>query len=277
MRLPKTSVEYPSEIEELWIGKGDYVIGGARSPPFLDLDNARRRRPVIFGEVFDTLEDYPDSAASMFSGRQTDPEEWAVMWKELGADGICLRLTDESTVELVKKVTSRTRLPVMVSGDSGLLREAATEVDDSILIIGCRDREQSLELSECSEEHIIVAKCDGTSPQDLCRDMSARGAKKIIVDLGKGLMSPVLKDLRNRMESYRLDGLNGVTGSNHIIICDVTPSWDAHGDDVTARVASMHEASVALAVMMSGADIVVVKGPGAADMARVFGEELADL
>lgn len=277
MRLPKTSVTYPSEIEELWIGKGDYVVGGARSPPFLDLDNARRRRPVIFGEVFDTLEGYPDSAASMFSGRQTDPEEWAVMWKELGADGICLRLTDESTVELVRNVTSRTRLPVMVSGDSKLLREAASEIKDSVLIIGCADREQSLEISDCSGEHIIVAKCDGTSPQELCKEMSARGAKKIIVDLGKGLMSPVLSDLRNRIESYRLDGLNGVADSNHIIICDVTPSWDAHGDDVTARRASMHEATVALAVMLSGADIIVMKGPGAADMARVFGEELADL
>ena len=277
MRIPKTSISYPSEIEELWIGKGDYVVGGARSPPFLDLDNAKHRRPIIFGEVFDTLEGYPDSAASMFSGRQTDPEEWAVMWKELGADGVCLRLTDEDSVGLVRNVTSRTRLPVMVSGDSKMLKEAATEITDSALIIGCRDRDQSLDVSDCSGEHIIVAKCDGTSPQELCREMSARGAKRIIVDLGKGLMSPVLKDLRNRIESYRLDGLNGVADSNHNIICDVTPSWDAHGEDVTARRASMHEASVALAVMMSGADVVVVKGPGAADMARVFGEELADL
>jgi CO dehydrogenase/acetyl-CoA synthase delta subunit len=277
MRLPKTSVSYPSEIEELVIGKGDYAIGGARSPPFLDLDSAKHRRPVIFGEVFDTLDGYPESAASMFSGRQTDPEEWAVMWKELGADGVCLRLTDEDSVDLVRRIASRTRLPVMVFGDSKMLQEAASGVDDSILIIGCTDREQSLELSGKCGDHIVVAKCDGTSPQELCREMSARGARKIIVDLGMGLMSPVLKDLRRRMESYRLDGLNGIADSNHIIICDVTPSWDDHGPEVTARRASMHEATVALAVMMSGADIVVMKGPGAADMARVFGEELADL
>ena len=88
MRLPKTSRTYAAEIEELIVGRGDYVIGGARSPAFLDLDNARHRRPVIYGEVLDTLEGYPESAASMFSGRQTDPEEWAVMWKELGADGV---------------------------------------------------------------------------------------------------------------------------------------------------------------------------------------------
>ena len=29
--------------------------------------------------------------------------------------------------------------------------------------------------------------------------------------------------------------------------------------------------------MMAGTDILIVRGPGAADMARVYGEELADL
>jgi CO dehydrogenase/acetyl-CoA synthase gamma subunit (corrinoid Fe-S protein) len=177
----------------------------------------------------------------------------------------------------VERIASRTRLPIMVEGRTAMLREAADSVKDSVMIIGCRDRAQSLEMSGCAGDHILVAKCDGTSPQELCSEMCARGAKGIVVDLGKGLMSPVLKDLRRRMESYRLDGLNGEPDCNHIIICDVTPSWDAHGEDVTARRASMHEATVALAVMMSGADMIVVKGPGAADMARVFGEELADL
>jgi CO dehydrogenase/acetyl-CoA synthase delta subunit len=277
MRLPKTSRTYAAEIEELIVGRGDYVIGGARSPAFLDLDNARHRRPVIYGEVLDTLEGYPESAASMFSGRQTDPEEWAVMWKELGADGVCLRLGNNGTPEMVKRIVDRTRLPVMICGDSKLLREAATLVDDSVMIIGCRDREQSLELADCPNRHIIVAKCDGTSPQELCKEMASKGAERIMVDLGKGIMGPVLKGLRERISSYRLRGLSGQEDSNHTIVCDVTSSWDAHGEDVTARMASMHEATVALAVMMSGADMVVMKGPGAADMARVYGEELADL
>jgi len=277
MRLPKTSRSYAAEIEELRVGKGDYIIGGARSPAFLDLDNARHRRPVIYGEVFDSLEDYPESAASMFSGRQTDPEEWAVMWKELGADGVCLRLSSEGSPELVKRIADRTRLPVMIHGDSEVLRKAASLVDDSILIIYCKDRDQSLELADCPNGHIIVAKCDGTAPQKLCREMTSRGAERIMVDLGMGLMGPVLKGLMDRISSYRLDGLNGLEDSGHTIICDVTPSWDAHGEDVTARMASMHEATVALAVMMSGADLVVMKGPGAADMVRVYGEELADL
>ncbi|MBO4358096.1 MAG: hypothetical protein J5813_08065 [Candidatus Methanomethylophilaceae archaeon] len=277
MRLPKTSRSYPSSMEEILVGKGDYVIGGARSPAFLDLDNARNRRPVIFGEAFDSLEGYHESAASMFSGRQTDIEEWAVMWKELGADGICLRLSGDDSPALVKRIATRTRIPVMVSADTDVLIDTAKTVDDSILVLNCKDAEQSLEVSEFSNNHVVVAKCYDQDSKHICDEMSARGSKNIMVDLGPGRMDDSLKDLRSRIEQYRLNGLNGDVGSQHTILCDVTPSWDAHDSNVSARRASMHEATVALALMMSGADALIVKGPGAADMARVYGEELADL
>ena len=44
-----------------------------------------------------------------------------------------------------------------------------------------------------------------------------------------------------------------------------------------AREASMWEAEAAVSAMLSGTDIIIMRGPGAADMARVYGEELADL
>ncbi len=277
MRLPKTSRSYPAETEEIVVGRGDYVIGGARSPAFLDLDGARHRRPVIFGEVFETLEGYHESAASMFSGRQNDIEEWAVMWKELGADGVCLRLNAGGSADLVKRIADRIRLPIMVSAGTDVLMETAKTVTDSVLILKCSDREQSLALSDPSIDHVIVARCDGEEdPKELCKAMREKGAKRIAVDLGDGTMDS-LKMLRSRISGYRLDGLNGIEDSQHTILCDVSPSWDQCSDDVTARRASMHEATIALAAMMSGADILVMKGPGAADMARTYGEELADL
>ena len=51
--------------------------------------------------------------------------------------------------------------------------------------------------------------------------------------------------------------------------------WDDGFAD--ERGASMMEGEAALAAMLSGADLLIVRGPGAADMARVYGEELADL
>jgi CO dehydrogenase/acetyl-CoA synthase gamma subunit (corrinoid Fe-S protein) len=277
MRLPRTSRRYDAEIEELTVGKGDYRIGGARSPAFLDLDDARHRRPVIFGEAFDDLEGYHCSAASMFSGRQNDLDEWAVMWKELGADGVCLRLTGKDSPETVRRIAERTRLPIMVSAETDELIKIAESVDDTVLIIKCESEQQSLEVSKHSNNHVVVARCESMDPKELCRAMNENGAKNITVDLGDGKLDKSLKSLRERMEAYRMEGLNGVEDAQHTLICDVTGTWDMHGDDVSARRASMFEASVALAAMMSGADIVVVRGPGAADMARVYGEELADL
>ena len=69
MRIPKTSRRPFEPLEELYLGRGDYVAGGARSLPFLDLDGARRRRPLVFGIVTDDLDSCPALAAEMFSGR----------------------------------------------------------------------------------------------------------------------------------------------------------------------------------------------------------------
>jgi len=275
MRLPKTSRSYAAETEELFVGRGDYVIGGSRSPAFLDLDNCRHRRPVVYGEVYDTLEGYPESAAGMFSGRQNDPEEWAVMWKELGADGVCLRLSEDS-VPLAKNIVSRTGIPLMVFGETETLKKIASDITGTVIILGSEDEEQSLELSKYSNNHIVMATASDDAAS-LCRRMTENGAKNVIVNLGDAVMDPSLKSLRARMEEYRMNGLNGVPDSRHTIACRVSGTWDSHDEDVSARRASMMEATTALSVMLSGADVLIVKGPGAADMARVYGEELADL
>lgn len=46
---------------------------------------------MVLGEVQGIPSECEELVASMFSGRADDPCEWAVMWKEIGADGICLR------------------------------------------------------------------------------------------------------------------------------------------------------------------------------------------
>ena len=76
-------------------------------------------------------------------------------------------------------------------------------------------------------------------------------------------------------EEIRRRALRGSEDFDAPIVFDVTPSWDAGFAD--ARVASMVEAESCLVAMLSGADVLIVRGPGAADMARVYGEELADL
>ena len=107
-----------------------------------------------------------------------------------------------------------------------------------------------MELAECGTERMVIL---------------ARGFR-----IGDGLSDDIslVEDIRSR-------ALSGDSGLDHPVMADVTGCWDRGFSD--AREASMWEAESALAAMLAGADILVVRGPGAADMARVYGEELADL
>lgn len=265
MRLPKTSRTH-TELKELRLGTGDYAAGGARSPPFLELDNARRRRPLVFGEITDDLASYPETAASMFSGRQKDPVEWAVMWKEIGADGICVRITGDDhdhATGLVSEICRRTRLPVIVDASHGCSEKVRGSVKDSILIVFSED--------VLNDGHLAAVHCmDADEASDRC------GKDDAIVSFPLKDGSGDIRHIVERIESYRNRGLEGDATCSNPVLVDVSGVWD-RSDDGDVRKISMHEAVTALAVMMAGADIVIVKGPGAADMARVYGEELADL
>lgn len=238
-------------MRELPLGKGDYVAGGAWSMPFLDLDGARRRRPLVFGEV-QLHGDVPPLIEGMFSGRCSSSEEWAVMWKEIGADGICLRIRPGDG-PLVANISGRTRMPLAVSGSAEAVREAAESVGDSSMILMSDGEEVRVEGHYSIGSDLMMME-----PTILGGNMSDA------VDSGR----------RMRMEAISSDS-PGLPA-----ICDVTSACDSDvdGDEyVRVRRTSMIEAQSALVAMLSGADIIIVRGPGAADMARVYGEELADL
>ncbi len=286
MRLPKTSCKRGHGIREIVLGMGDYVAGGADTVPFLDLDGARRRRPLIFGEVTDDLSGYPRMAAGMFSGRQEDPVEWAVMWKEIGADGICLRIgRRECAADLVRTVAERTCLPVVVfADDEGCFEDIASADIGSklILVIGDGDVRTRVIGSGCGHA-IAVCGRDSESLKTSCRALLDQGFDEIILNFCADSVWSDLGSYVSELESIRKSALEGDDTLSYPVMCDVTSSWDVLSCtsednclDVVRRV-SMQEAIGALSAMMSGADIIIVRGPGAADMARVYGEELADL
>lgn len=291
MRLPKTSRPAGTAMSEVVLGKGDYVAGGAHSLPFLDLDSARRRRPLVFGEVLCNLSEVSELAAGMFSGRHTDPEEWSVMWREIGADGVCLRLgptahDQDASVSLVRKVEERSRLPVYVCGcgdntvDVPLMERIASDINDSVLILGSSGPVMSMALAQSCGIHAVIARAkDGEALADL-EGMMCQHTSRIIAQLDQKALGDGIETSMAEAEDIRARGISGGPGAP--LLCDVTGAWESvteqGGDEyASVRRVSLTEATAALAMMLSGADIVVVRGPGAADMARVYGEELADL
>lgn len=249
------------QLREVPLGKGDYVVGGACTRPFLDQDGARHRRPMIFGEVLGISSECDELVASMFSGRTSDPCEWAVMWKEIGADGICLRtdgLDAAEASELSRSVSNRTKLPIAVSGDQEMLDAVADAVSDSVMILMGHPGNP--------KEHVVArpvcAKNDAFPSSD--------GRMMLLITGMFPDAAPLIL-----MRSLREAALEGDESCDSPILYDATPVWEMGFDD--ARSASMIEGEAALTAMLSGADAIIVRGPGAADMARVYGEELADL
>ncbi len=272
MRLPKTSEPSGTVLREIRLGRGDFAAGGACSVPFLDLDGARRRRPLVFGEVplsGDTLHGLGDQ---LFSGRQDDPEEWSVMWREIGADGIYVRVPPgyDGDPTVIDRICTRTNLPVAVDGDPDLVAAVADRIRDSVLILVPRG---DMDGRPCGD-HVVATVCSSRddairSCTGACRDMAVL---MTIDDVAGGT---------SEISGYRRAGLASEPGSGHPVMVDTTPVWDrvlSMGCTVDpVRTLSMWEGTAALTAMMAGADILVMRGPGAADMARVYGEELADL
>ena len=270
MQIPRTSHGRGAQLEEVFLGTGDYVAGGSWSVPFLALDGARRRRPLIFGEVSDEPDRYGGLLKEMFSGRQEDPEEWAVMWKEIGADGVWIDMHGDDA-SLVERIAVRTRLPVAVKGSASLLSKL-TMIHGTVMIFICRDGSYSGPVGD----HVLSVQgcCAETLEIESERTESA-GRRQIVLDLGGFDVSDGLERSMKRAEKVRERALSGNAALRHPAMADTSCCWKKGFED--AREASMWEAEAALAAMLSGADMILMRGPGAADMARVYGEELADL
>ena len=302
--IPQVADKYNGSVTDVTLGKGDYVTGGAKGMPFLSFENPSKKRPMIAGEVFDTLKDYPQMAADMFDGRQKDPVEWATMWKELGADMICIRFagldpekgdtTPEKATEIVRKISDSTKLPVMVCGcnipeyDVPAFTMISEQIKDTRLLLNKVDEDEYKKMSTMAiaGNHCIVgfSNLDVNLAKQMNILLSDFGVKRenVIMD---PLMAPLGMGLEYSYsvnERIRISGLMGDKMLQAPMICDCTAAWDVT-DAVSTEDPSLGdakfratwwEAMTAMSAMISGADILVMRGPGAADMIMVYSKEL---
>ncbi|MDR2866937.1 MAG: acetyl-CoA decarbonylase/synthase complex subunit delta [Methanomassiliicoccaceae archaeon] len=303
-KIPSVSERYSGKIGEAVLGRGDHIAGGADGMPFLSFENTSKRRVMIAGEVFDDLTDYPELAASMFDGRQKDPTEWALMWRSLGADMICVRLkgtdpdkgkrTPDDAGRLIKKIADATQLPVIVYGcgtpdvDNETMKAVSDSVRGTKLIFGKADEDDYKTISSAAMagKHGLIAFSN--LDVNLAKQMNI-----ILTDFGVDrsdiLMDPLMAPLGMGLdysysvnERIRLAALSNDKMLQIPMICDATGAWDV-GDavndedeclgDVRSRV-TWWETMTAMAAMVSGADIVIMRNPNAADMIMGYADEL---
>jgi acetyl-CoA decarbonylase/synthase complex subunit delta len=152
--IPKTP--YSGKIRDIKLGKGDkaVTVGGETAYPFYLFEGEMPNLPKIAMEVFDSPpEDWPEAALEPFAGVTDDPVAWAKKCiDDYGAEMICLQLvsTDpnrldrgaDEAAEVVKKVADAIDVPLIVWGtanhdkDTEVLRKVAEVCQGKNLIIG---------------------------------------------------------------------------------------------------------------------------------------------
>jgi acetyl-CoA decarbonylase/synthase complex subunit delta len=147
---------YTGKIREITLGKGKkaVTVGGESCYPFYQFEGAMPHPPKIAMEVWDMApEDWAEAAAAPFKDVLSDPAAWAKKCvAEYGADLIVLQLKSidpngknasaADAVKSVKKVRAAVDVPLVVWGcanvekDEAVLKKIAEECQGDNLILG---------------------------------------------------------------------------------------------------------------------------------------------
>ena len=265
-------------------------VGGESGMPFLSYEGLGYKQ-LVAGEVLDSIVDIGTLAIADFGNSVNDPSTWAKEWVErYNAEMIVLKListnpdgqntSPEDAARTVLKVLSAVSVPLIVYGcgneekDAKTLEAISNACSKDRLALGHAEENayKSVSAAAMANHHAVVAFSN--LDINLAKQMNI-----LLADFGVRsddiLMDPLMASLGMGLEySYsvneriRMAALMGDKMLQSPIICDATPSLEAREvmDDVpeygdkTER-ATWWETTTALAALMSGADIVIVRSP----------------
>jgi acetyl-CoA decarbonylase/synthase complex subunit delta len=309
LEIPKT--KYTGKIREITLGKGDKAItvGGETSYPFYLFEGEMPHLPKIAMEVWDCpSEEWPEAALEPFAGVTDDPVAWAKKCiTDYGAEMIALQListdpngldrgADEAT-EVVKKVADAIDVPLIVWGtanhekDTEVLRKVAEVCQGKDLIIGPLEEgdHKRIGASAIGYHHTVIA----STPIDI---NLAKQLNILLGNLGVPneliVMDPTVSGIGygieyaySVMERMRMAGLTQEDEKLQFpIICNIAKEvWKtkelhlADGElnmgDAKKRGILM-EAMSAMALLLAGGDVVIMRHPEAIKLVREMIAEL---
>ncbi|MDH7508431.1 MAG: acetyl-CoA decarbonylase/synthase complex subunit delta [Methanomassiliicoccales archaeon] len=280
------------------------VIGGETGMPFLSFEGPIANRPAIAGEVIDTLRDYPPLAKKAFGDAAEDPVQWSKVWVEkYGVDLICLKLhstnpeeenrSPAEAAETVRKVLAAVPVPLIVYGCGHEEKDAKTM--EAVSNIGAKERlllghaeesaYKSIAAASMANNHALIAfsNLDINLAKQINILLTDFGVKKenIVADPLMASLGMGLEYSYSVNERIRLAALMGDTMLQVPMVCDTTIAWKAREateendklGDVDLR-AAWWEATTALAALVSGADMLIMRSPKAVEIVRMALNEL---
>jgi len=302
--IPKTV--YTGKIKEITLGKGDkaVTVGGETAYPFYFFEGEMHHLRRIAMEVWDCPpEEWAEAALEPFAGVTDDPVAWAKKCiGDYGAEMICLQLisTDpngldrgaEEAAEVVKKVADAIDVPLIVWGtgnhdkDTEVLRRVSELCQGKNLIIGPVEEGdyKKIGASAIGYQHTVIS----STPIDI---NLAKQLNILLSNLGvpdeKIVMNPTVSGLGygieycySVMERMRMAGLTQQDEKLQFpTICNISKEvWKAKevkipteenpklGDAKKRGI--LMEAMSAMALLLAGGDVLIMRHPEAIKLVR---------
>jgi acetyl-CoA decarbonylase/synthase, CODH/ACS complex subunit delta len=265
------------------------TVGGQTTLPYLQFEAPTPNKPVIAIEIKSRKpEDWSLLLAEVWGEAMTDPAQWAKKAEGVGADLIVLELTVENSVEdavrVVKSVLGATGLPLIVWGpgqaekDNELLVPISEATKGEKLVLGiCEDKNyRTIVATAMANGHLVQARApmDVNLSKQLNILISDMGMPKdrILMDPTTGALGYGIEYGYSVMERLRLASLQGDAMTQFPML--VTPGFEAWktkeakvGEGVPEAWGDWNARSInwetltAMALVESGADIVVLRHP----------------
>jgi acetyl-CoA decarbonylase/synthase complex subunit delta len=303
-----TKETYAGAIKNITIGKGDgaLTVGGQTCYPFYQFEGEMPNKPTIAMEIWDMEpEDWPEAAKAPFKDVLNDPVAWAKKCvDEYNAQAIVLQLksTDpndkdaspEDAAQTVKKVSEAIDVPLIVWGcavpakDSEVLKKVSEVCDGHNLVLGPVEEKnhKAIGAAAMGYGHTIIS----SSPIDvnLAKQVNILlenlgvSLDKVIVDpttggLGYGLeySYSVMERLTQAAMTQGDDKLQNPMINNlgnEVWKCKEAkqPVDEAPELGDPERRAILMEAVGAVAYLMSGSSILIMRHPESIKLVKAF-------
>jgi len=309
--IPKTS--YTGRIKEVKLGGGDkaVTVGGETCYPFYLFEGEMPHPPRIAMEIWDMPpEGWAEAALEPFKGVTNDPVAWAKKCiNDYGAEMIALQLVstdpnglnrgvDEAT-EVVKKVADATPVPLIVWGtgnedkDAEVLRKVAEVCQGKALIIGpvAEGNHKKIGAAAIGYHHTVIASTpiDINLAKQLNILLGNLGVpdELIIVDPTVSCIGYGIEYCYSVMERMRMAGLTQQDDKLQFpLICNISKEvWktkEVHLADGELNMGNARkrgillEAMSAVALLLTGGDVLVMRHPEAIKLVREMIAELLE-
>ena len=274
-------------------------IGGQNTLPLLFKEGTIPNKPKIAFEISDIAPvDFDQELMAVYGKAINDPLAWAdICVNEYKAELLCLKMqgahpdsgnkSPENAAKFVSALLSRVKVPLIILGsgdgvkDNLIMPACSQAAQGERCLIGSAtaDNYKTLVASVLADGHSIIAE----SPIDiniakqlniLISDMGL-DLERIVIDPTIGALGYGLEYAYSIMERARLAALSGDKTLAAPFICFVgQEAWRTKEAKTSPEQGVIWEALTATSLIQSGADLLVMRHPKAAQMVNSFIETL---